>query len=155
MRIGLIGLGRIGAFHAQTLSALPAVDSLVVTEADPAAIAAVAGKVGAEPAESPEALLKAGVDGIVIAAATHAQAALIRAGVEAGYEWPAGPPATFFMDRLAEAFRAELGVFTDVVAGTRVSPCTVDDALAVTWIAEAATRSVAEHRPIRIDDVRL
>jgi myo-inositol 2-dehydrogenase/D-chiro-inositol 1-dehydrogenase len=75
--------------------------------------------------------------------------------LEAGYEWPAGPPATFFMDRLAEAFRAELGVFTDVVAGTRVSPCTVDDALAVTWMAEAATRSVAEHRPIRIDDVRL
>src|SRR6478735_7122487 len=84
MRIGLIGLGRIGAFHAQTLSALPAVDSLVVTDAVPAAIAAVAGKVGAEPAESPEALLKAGVDGIVIAAATHAHTALIRAGVEAG-----------------------------------------------------------------------
>ena len=36
MRIGLIGLGRIGAFHAQTLSALPAVDSLVVTDAVPA-----------------------------------------------------------------------------------------------------------------------
>jgi len=84
MRIGLIGLGRIGAFHAQTLSALPAVDSLVVTDAVPAAISAVAAKVGAEPADSPEALLKAGVDGIVIAAATSAHTALIRAGVEAG-----------------------------------------------------------------------
>ena len=30
MRIGLFGLGRIGAFHAATLSKLPAVDSLVV-----------------------------------------------------------------------------------------------------------------------------
>ena len=30
MRIGLLGLGRIGAFHAATLSKLPAVDSLVV-----------------------------------------------------------------------------------------------------------------------------
>ena len=33
MRIGLIGLGRIGAFHAGTLSALPSVTSLVVTDA--------------------------------------------------------------------------------------------------------------------------
>ena len=81
MRIGLIGLGRIGAFHAQTLSDLPAVDSLVVTDAVPAAIAAVAEKVGAEPADSPEELLKSGVDGIVIAAATGAHGALIRAGV--------------------------------------------------------------------------
>ena len=30
MRLGLIGLGRIGAFHAQTLTDLPVVDSLVV-----------------------------------------------------------------------------------------------------------------------------
>ena len=31
MRLGLIGLGRIGAFHAETLAHLPGVDSLVVT----------------------------------------------------------------------------------------------------------------------------
>ena len=31
MRIGLIGLGRIGAFHAETLSKLPSVTSLVPT----------------------------------------------------------------------------------------------------------------------------
>ncbi|HET7474667.1 MAG TPA: hypothetical protein VFJ97_01415 [Dermatophilaceae bacterium] len=36
MRLGLIGLGRIGSFHADTLSKLPAVDSLVVTDAVPA-----------------------------------------------------------------------------------------------------------------------
>jgi len=30
MRLGLLGLGRIGAFHAETLTNLPAVDSLVV-----------------------------------------------------------------------------------------------------------------------------
>ena len=33
MRLGLIGLGRIGAFHARTLSDLPEVDSLVVADA--------------------------------------------------------------------------------------------------------------------------
>ena len=39
MRLGLIGLGRIGAFHAETLAALPGVDSLVVTDAVPATTA--------------------------------------------------------------------------------------------------------------------
>ena len=34
------------------------------------------------------------------------------------------------------------------------SPCTVDDALAVAYIAEAATLSLREHRPVQIDEVR-
>ena len=50
MRIGLIGLGRIGAFHADTLSHLDGVDSLVVTDAVPAVTAAVAERFGAEAA---------------------------------------------------------------------------------------------------------
>ncbi|MFJ6907763.1 Gfo/Idh/MocA family protein [Streptomyces griseoluteus] len=84
MRIGILGLGRIGAFHAETLSALDAVTSLVV--ADPVADAAksAAERYGAQVADSPEALLAAGVDGLVIAAATDAHPALIRAGVAAG-----------------------------------------------------------------------
>ena len=35
MRIGLAGLGRIGAFHADTLLGLAAVETLVVTDARP------------------------------------------------------------------------------------------------------------------------
>ena len=50
MRVGLIGLGRIGSFHAETLSQLPAVDSLVVTDVVPAAAQAVAERVDAEQA---------------------------------------------------------------------------------------------------------
>ena len=84
MRLGLIGLGRIGAFHADTLSHLDGVDSLVVTDAVPAVTASVAERFGAEAADSPEALIGSGVDGIVIAAATDAHTALIRAGVDAG-----------------------------------------------------------------------
>ncbi|MDQ6658203.1 MAG: dehydrogenase, partial [Actinomycetota bacterium] len=34
MRIGLVGVGRIGAFHADTLTALPSVESVVVADAD-------------------------------------------------------------------------------------------------------------------------
>lgn len=58
------------------------------------------------------------------------------------------------MDRFAPAYRAELIAFTEVVAGTRTSPCTVADAIEASWIAEAATLSVAEHRPVRLDEVR-
>ena len=56
MRLGLIGLGRIGSFHADTLSQLPAVDSLVVTDSVPAVTKAVAERVGAQAADSPESL---------------------------------------------------------------------------------------------------
>ena len=75
--------------------------------------------------------------------------------LEPGVSWPAGPPATFFMDRLTAAFRAELQAFTEVVAGQRKSPCTVDDAMAVGYMAEAATASLQQHRPVQIDEVRL
>ena len=53
----------------------------------------------------------------------------------------------------AAAFRAELAAFTDVVAGAP-SPCTVDDALETAFLAEAATHSLREHRPVRVAEVR-
>ena len=332
MRIGLFGLGRIGAFHAETLSGLDAVESLVLT--DPFADAAknAAERFGGEVVDSPEALLAAGVDGIVVAAATDAHPGLILAGVEAGIpvfcekpvaktmaegvevlkavegkdvpiqigynrrfdagfvaaraavqsgelgklhtvrsttldpapppaayiaasggifrdcsvhdfdiiRWvtgrevvevyavggnrgadyikeagdadttgailtlddgtiavvsnsrhnargydvrmeihgftdsiavgledklplrsvepgvtfPAGTPHDFFMDRFTAAYRAELTAFTEVVAGTRPSPCTIADALEAGWIADACTLSLHEHRPVTIAEVR-
>ena len=36
MRIGLIGVGRIGAFHARNLATLPVVEELVISDAVPA-----------------------------------------------------------------------------------------------------------------------
>lgn len=332
MRIGILGLGRIGAFHAETLSGLDVVESLVL--ADPFADAAksAAERFGGEVVDSPEALLAAGVDGIVVAAATDAHPGLILAGVEAGIpvfcekpvartmaegvqvlkavegtdvpiqigynrrfdtgfvnaratvqsgelgklhtvrsttldpapppaayiaasggifrdcsvhdfdiiRWvtgrevvevyavggnrgaeyikeagdadttgailtlddgtiavvsnsrhnargydvrmeihgftdsiavgledklplrsvepgvtfPAGTPHDFFMDRFTAAYRAELTAFTEVVAGTRPSPCTVADALEAGWIADACTLSLHEHRPVTIAEVR-
>ncbi|MET7700122.1 Gfo/Idh/MocA family oxidoreductase [Streptomyces sp. NPDC005485] len=332
MRIGILGLGRIGAFHASTLAGLDAVDSLVVTDPVAAAAASAAERFGAKAVDSPEALFASGVDGIVIAAATDAHPSLIlaavRAGVpvfcekpvartveesldvlravadsgvevqigynrrfdagcvaarkavvsgelgplhtvrsttldpapppaayiavsggifrdcsvhdfdivrwvtgrevtevyaaggnrgaefiaaagdvdtasavltlddgtlavisntrhnargydvrlelhgmkdsiavgledrlplrsvEPGVTFPAGTPHTFFMDRFADAYRAELTAFTEVVAGRSASPCTVADAVEASWIAEACTLSLAEHRPVRLEDVR-
>lgn len=336
MRIGLIGLGRIGAFHADTLAGLDHVDELVVTDPVAAAVEAVTGRIGkATAVVDPDALLASGVDGVVIAAATNAHADLIRAAVAKGvptfcekpvagtiaeslaveaavagsdvpvqigyprrfdpafvaardavrsgelgrvttvrsttldpapppaaylavsggifrdcsvhdldavrwvtgqevvevyaagavdpdapaemyaahgdhstvsalltlsdstigvvsntrtngrgYDvrlevhgsadavaagldeglplrstapgatWPTGPAHAFFMDRLAEAFRIELGVFTRVAAGELDNPCTVTDAMGTAWAAEAATLSLAEHRPVTIHEAR-
>ena len=36
MRIGVAGTGRIGAFHAETLKAVPLVDSVVLADLDAA-----------------------------------------------------------------------------------------------------------------------
>ncbi|WP_042391757.1 Gfo/Idh/MocA family protein [Streptacidiphilus carbonis] len=84
MRIGLLGLGRIGALHAETLAGLDIVESLVVTDPFTGAAEAAAQKFGAEAVDSPEAVLAAGVDGVVIAAATDAHPSLILAVVAAG-----------------------------------------------------------------------
>jgi len=73
---------------------------------------------------------------------------------EPGVTFPAGPPHAFFMDRFTEAYRRELTAFTEVVAGTRESPCTVEDAIEASMIAEACTLSLQEHRPVRIAEVR-
>jgi myo-inositol 2-dehydrogenase/D-chiro-inositol 1-dehydrogenase len=74
--------------------------------------------------------------------------------IEPGVTFPAGPPHRFFMDRFASAYRRELVAFTEVVAGTRESPCTVADAVEAGWIAEACTLSMHEHRPVRMTEVR-
>jgi myo-inositol 2-dehydrogenase/D-chiro-inositol 1-dehydrogenase len=333
MRLGLLGLGRIGAFHAETLAGLPAVEELVISDPVPALAEQVAGRFGARIAASPEAVLASGVDGVVIAAPTDLHAELIELCVAAGLpafcekpvsrdsdeaarvahrvadagvpvqigyprrfdpafaairaaiadgelgmvhtvrsttldpapppraylaasggiyrdcavhdfdairwvtgqevtevyavgtnqdaEWfaelgdvhtasavltldggalavvsntrynarghdvrleahgtrdslaaglgpglplrsaepgvsfPDGKPFTFFMDRLAAAFRTELTTFTEVVAGRRASPCTILDAIETGWVAEACTLSLREHRPVRIEAVRV
>ncbi|MFI1094001.1 Gfo/Idh/MocA family oxidoreductase [Streptomyces sp. NPDC020917] len=69
-----------------------------------------------------------------------------------GGAWPAGTPYGGFMERFKDAYRAELAAFTEVVAGLRPSPCTGQDARAALAVAEAATRSRLEGRPVRVDD---
>lgn len=84
MHIGLAGAGRIGAFHAGVLRSMPLVDRLTVTDPDKERARGVAQSAGAECAESPEALLREGVDAIVIAAATPAHAPLLHLAADAG-----------------------------------------------------------------------
>jgi myo-inositol 2-dehydrogenase / D-chiro-inositol 1-dehydrogenase len=84
MRIGLIGVGRIGALHAATLGALPQVSAVIVTDADQDRTRDVAARTGAQAAATTGELFGAGIDALVIAAATGTHPDLIRRGVEAG-----------------------------------------------------------------------
>jgi myo-inositol 2-dehydrogenase/D-chiro-inositol 1-dehydrogenase len=102
MRIGLIGVGRIGAFHARTLCGLPGVDSLIITDTNLALARDVARQLAAETAESSTELLGAGIDALVIAAATGSHPELIKRGVQAGCpvfcEKPVAPDAKGTLD---------------------------------------------------------
>ena len=80
MRLGLIGLGRIGAFHADTLVGIPAIESLVVTDLVPEKTKQIVDRHqsdGVEGVDSLEALLASGVDGVIIAAGTDAHTELV------------------------------------------------------------------------------
>ncbi len=84
MRIGLAGVGRIGAFHAATLLGLESAPDVVVTDADADLAEKVAADLGVRAAPDVESLLASGVDGFVITSATPGHAPLLRAGIAAG-----------------------------------------------------------------------
>ncbi|WP_375432696.1 Gfo/Idh/MocA family oxidoreductase [uncultured Friedmanniella sp.] len=84
MRIGLIGLGRIGALHAANLSNNDRVDQLLVTDMAPGVAEATAAKLGATAVPSTDALLASGLDGVLIGSSTPTHLPLLRAAVAAG-----------------------------------------------------------------------
>ena len=76
--------------------------------------------------------------------------------VDAAVDFPPGAPHGFFMERFAEAYRRELTAFCHLATDNSPGPvplCTVDDALAVAVIADAATLSLTEGRPVATADV--
>lgn len=110
LHVGVIGVGRIGAFHVQTLRGLDTVSSLTLTDADPSRARAVATRFEAHAVETPGALVDAGVDALVIATATPSHAPLLRLAVEAGLsafcEKPVALDLATLDDVLAEVERA-------------------------------------------------
>jgi myo-inositol 2-dehydrogenase/D-chiro-inositol 1-dehydrogenase len=70
MRIGVVGVGRIGSFHASSLAALVSVDDLVVTDVDEPRGRAVAESLGARWVGSLDELFARGLDGVVVATNT-------------------------------------------------------------------------------------
>ncbi|MFC9237204.1 Gfo/Idh/MocA family oxidoreductase [Streptomyces decoyicus] len=84
MKIGLIGTGRIGAFHAHTLRSVPGVTDIVVADVDTARAVSLAQTLGVRAAASIEEMYADGPDGVVITAATSAHATLIHQALDAG-----------------------------------------------------------------------
>jgi len=84
MRIGLVGVGRIGAVHAATLQGLDCVEQVVVADADPARAQAAAKELECEAVADVSALLRAGLDGVVICVQSNSHADLIERAQDAG-----------------------------------------------------------------------
>ncbi|MER5731294.1 Gfo/Idh/MocA family oxidoreductase [Streptomyces sp. NPDC002138] len=84
MRIGLIGTGRIGSFHAAALARQPQAGSLVLADADPARAALLAARLGATAAPSVDQIFTWGVDALVVACATSGHAELVVRAVRSG-----------------------------------------------------------------------
>lgn len=84
LHVGLIGTGKIGTFHAETLALIAGVDRLSVVDVDRSRAAEVAKRLGAHQVDTPERLLAEGVDAVVIAAATPAHAPLLQLAADAG-----------------------------------------------------------------------
>ena len=80
-------------------------------------------------------------------------AALVSA--EAGVSFPGGTTWDSFWGRWTPAYVAEMNAFVDLALGRRESPCTVEEALEAFYVAEAATLSRHEHRPVTVAEVRV
>lgn len=124
MRIGLTGLGRIGAFHADTLLGLPAVGTLVVNDARPETARDVAARMRTahpdkeiEVADTADELLAAHLDGLVIATATGAHAEWIRRGIASGTPTFCEKPVAGTLEETIELARLEADSDTPVHIG--------------------------------------
>lgn len=110
MRFGLIGVGRIGAFHAATLRDLPEADSVVVADADTARAREVARRLGIQAVGSLPDLLESGIDALVIATSTATHPELIVRGAQAGLP-------VFCEKPVAADVAGTLGVIKSVAGG--------------------------------------
>ena len=110
LHLGVVGVGRIGAFHARTLAGLEGVAALTLADADAARAREVANELGAAAVEAPAAIVDAGIDALVIATATPGHAPLLelaaRAGLPAFCEKPVALDLETLDDVLEEVERA-------------------------------------------------
>jgi myo-inositol 2-dehydrogenase/D-chiro-inositol 1-dehydrogenase len=84
MRIGLVGVGRIGALHAATLKGLAIVEQVVVADVDPGRAQASAKELDCEAATDVSALFRAGLDAVAICVHTSSHVELIGRALDAG-----------------------------------------------------------------------
>jgi myo-inositol 2-dehydrogenase/D-chiro-inositol 1-dehydrogenase len=81
VKIAILGVGRLGAYHAKVLRELPGVDELRINDADPARAAGLAKELGAKHAASIDEALAA-ADAVVIVTPTGTHSDLIGRAVD-------------------------------------------------------------------------
>jgi predicted dehydrogenase len=95
LRVGVVGVGVMGANHARVLADLPGVKLAGVADPDPRQRALVAEALGCPAHPDVEALIASGVDAVTIAAPTHLHRDLaltcIREGIHILVEKPIAP----------------------------------------------------------------
>ena len=69
---------------------------------------------------------------------------------EASVRFPAGEPHRTFAERFHQGYQAEMLAFVELILGRRENPCTPEDAVAASRVADAAQESLASGRPVRL-----
>lgn len=82
MKVGLIGVGRMGMVHARMLGKLPEAEQVLIADLDTARAQAAAAEIGADAVATVEDLFTSGLDAVVVAAATPAHDGLVRQAVK-------------------------------------------------------------------------
>ena len=152
LHLGVVGVGRIGLFHARTLLGLEGVAALTLADTDAERAEQVAAELGSEAAETPEALVETGVEALVIATSTPGHAPLLAlaagAGLPAFCEKPVSLDLAALDDVVEEVERAgtlvQIGFQRRFDAGHRAARDAVDaGALGNLLVLRAATHDPA------------
>ena len=114
LRIGVVGVGRIGAFHARTLQSLDAVASVTLADLDVGRATSLAAELDAASAVGPEALVEAGIDALVIAAPTPAHRSLLALAAAAGLPAFCEKPVALDLPTLDTVIAEAAGVLVQV-----------------------------------------
>ncbi|MFK4640283.1 Gfo/Idh/MocA family oxidoreductase [Paenarthrobacter histidinolovorans] len=69
---------------------------------------------------------------------------------EPGVGFPTGTPHLTFAERFDQAYRSEMAAFVELVRGQRKNPCTPEDAVAASKVADAAQESLETGVPVRV-----
>jgi myo-inositol 2-dehydrogenase/D-chiro-inositol 1-dehydrogenase len=151
LEVGVIGLGRIGTHHVQTLLGLDGV-SVSVTDADPQRVQQVAEALNVRPVATPQELLDAGMDAVVIATSTPSHAPLLQlaaaSAVAAFCEKPVALDLAT-LDRVREAVD-RAGIVVQVGFQRRFDPGyrAARDAVATGAVGKILVMRAATHDPV-------
>ncbi|MEO5314652.1 Gfo/Idh/MocA family oxidoreductase [Pseudarthrobacter sp. CC12] len=70
---------------------------------------------------------------------------------EPGITFPHGEPHKTFAERFHQAYRSEMAAFIELTQGQRENPCSPEDAVAASLVADAAQESLATGVPVQLN----